>query len=185
MIENYILEEPPRSYTKINFAPISVDTHRLLSDEPPPTGTQTILAAENLTIEDMGGLIKPDTFSLWKADCHISKDMADALNNVRFAIVHRFSSRTERDGDLEKRSTDLLSMAVACLSLIRPTRRSHAMNVHGVIKADGAFDAHAAHHYPSFSDPSTQKQRKLTRKRESKDLQGKACDDCYPPMSTP
>src|SRR6266849_3625234 len=142
MIENYMIEEPPRSYTKINFVPISVDTHRLLSDEPPPTGTHTISAAENLTIEDVSGLIKPDTFSLWKAGCHISKDMADALDRIRFAIVHRFSSPTERDGELQQRSTDLLNMAVACLSLIRPTRRSHAASVHGVIRADGSFDAH-------------------------------------------
>src|SRR5713226_6531792 len=112
MIENYIFATPPRSphsYTKINFVPISVDTHRLLSDEPPPSGTQTISAADNLTIEDVSGLIKPDTFSLWKAGCHISKDMADALDRIRFALVHRFSSPTERDGELEKHSTDLLN----------------------------------------------------------------------------
>jgi len=142
MIENYMLDEPPRSYTKINFVPISVDTHRLLSDEPPPTGTHTISAAEKLTIEDVSGLIKPDTFSLWKAGCHISKDMADALDRIRFAIVHRFSSSTERGGELQQRSTDLLNLVVACLSLIRPTRRSHATHVYGVMGADGTFDAH-------------------------------------------
>ena len=105
MIENYMVEKPSRSYTKINFVPISVDTHRLLSDEPPPTGTQVISAAENLTIEDVSGLIKPDTFSLWKAGGNISKDMAEALDRIRFAIVHRFSSSTERHGELGQRST--------------------------------------------------------------------------------
>ena len=94
MIENYIVEKQLRSFTKINFVPISVDTHRLLSDEPPPTGTHTISAPENLTIEDVSGLIKPDTFSLWKLGCHISKDMAEALDRIRFAIVHRFVSST-------------------------------------------------------------------------------------------
>ena len=33
-------------------------------------------------------------------------------------------------------------MTFACLSLIRPTRRSHATSVHGIIRADGSFDAH-------------------------------------------
>jgi hypothetical protein len=142
MIENNMLEEPPPSYTKINFVPISVDTHRLLGEEPPPTGTHTISAAENLTIEDVSGLIKADTFSLWKAGCHISKDMADALDRIGFAIVHRFPSSSERGGELQQRSTELLNIVVGCLSLIRPTRRSHATSVHGVIRADGSFDAH-------------------------------------------
>jgi hypothetical protein len=136
------LESPPTSYDKIEFFPILVDTSGLFSDDPPPIGTQTILAAENLTIEDVSHLIRPDTFSLWKADCFISKDTARAVDNVKYAIVHRYSSSYERDGELEKHSTELINSAVACLEVIRPTRRSRAMNIHGVIKADGTFYAH-------------------------------------------
>jgi hypothetical protein len=194
MIENQMLEKPSRSYTRISFVPISVDTHRLLSDEPPPTGTQVISAGENLTIEDVSGLIKPDTFSTWKAGCHISKDVAEALDRIRFAIVHRFSSSTERDGELEQRSTELLNMTVACLSRIRPTRRSHATSVHGII-ADGCFDAHGFSGNNDLADvPEIQKLFMVGKKdmdllREvlpefvvlyQKDSQGKVRDEYEP-----
>jgi hypothetical protein len=137
-----VFKKPPGSYVKIDFFPIQVDTHGFLSDDPPPVGTQTILAEENLTIEDVSPLIKPDTFSVWKGDCFISKDTAGALDNVRYAIVHRSSSTTERNAELEKHSMELLNLAVACLALVRPTRRSCAMNIHGVIREDGTFNAH-------------------------------------------
>ena len=74
-----VFEKPPSSYDKIEFFPILVDTLGYLSDDPPPTGTHTILAAENLTIEDVSHLIAPNTFLLWKKDCSISKDTASAL----------------------------------------------------------------------------------------------------------
>lgn len=149
--------QQPSSFTKIHFFPISVDAHRLFSDEPPPTGIQTILAAENLTVEEVSHLIKPSTFSLWKAGCSISKNTARALENVEYAIVHRYCL-SERDRDLERYSNDLLNSAVACLMLIRPTRRSRAMNIHGAIRADGSFDAHGFSHPNGLADvPEVQK----------------------------
>lgn len=133
-------EKPPSSYDKIEFFPITVDTLGYLSDDPPPTGTHTILAAENLTVEDVSHLITPSTFSLWKKDCFISKDTASDLDKVKYAIVHRYSAPAPRDTGLDGHSAELVNLAVACLALIRPTRRSRAMNIPGVIKADGTFD---------------------------------------------
>lgn len=146
-----ITPRPPKSYNKIEFFPIVVDKHGYLSDDPPPTGTHTILAAENLTVEDVSSLLTKETFSLWKQDCYVSKDTAEALERVTYAIVHRYSSPVERDSELDLHSTDLINSAVACLALIRPTRRSRAMNIPGVIKPDGTFDPHgfSAAHEPA------------------------------------
>lgn len=138
--EESVFEKPPSSYNKIEFFPIQVDTHGYLSDDPPLSGTHTILAAEKLSIENVSHLITPSTFSLWTKDCYVSKETASALANVEYAIVHHYSSPTERDAELDGRSTELVNLAVACLLVVRPTRRSRAMNVPGVIRADGTFD---------------------------------------------
>jgi hypothetical protein len=134
-----LLEKPPTSYMKIELFPIRVDMVGL-SDDAPPTGTQAILAAENLTIEDVSPLIKSNTFSLWKEDCSISKDTADDLARIKFSIVHRYSSPSDQNNELDSHSTELVNMAVACLALIRPTRRGQARNVRGHIRVDGLFD---------------------------------------------
>ena len=144
-------QEPPISYNKIEFFPILVDTHDFMSDDPSPTGTSTILAAEGLTVENVSSLITQDTFSLWKEDCYISRDTAVDLEKVNFAIVHRYASPSERNEELDKHSTELVNLAVACLALIRPTRRSRAMNVSGVITADGTFDSHG---FSATHDPA-------------------------------
>jgi hypothetical protein len=146
-----VTPKPPKSYNKIEFFPILVDKYGYLSNDPPLTGAYTILAAENLTVEDVSSLLTEETFSLWKQDCYVSKDTADALENVTYAIVHRYSSPTDRDSELDLHSTDLINSAVACLALIRPTRRSRAMNIPGVIRSDGTFDPHgfSAAHEPA------------------------------------
>jgi len=59
---------------------------------------------------------------------------------VKFAIVQRQSSPNYGDGGLETRATLLIESAGSCLALIRPTRRSRAMHIRGVIKSDGSFD---------------------------------------------
>lgn len=149
--DNSIFEKPPSTYNKIEFFPILVDMLGHWSDDPPVTGAHTILAAESLTIENVSPMITPKTFSLWKKNCHITKDTADALDNVKYAIVHRYSSPTERNTELDHRSTDLVNMAVACLALVRPTRRNHAMNVPGVIRPDGTLDPHG---FSATHDPA-------------------------------
>jgi hypothetical protein len=135
-----VFEKPPTLHNKIQFFPILADTLGYLSDDPPLTGTHTILATENLTIENVSHLIKPNTFSLWKANCMMSKDTSDDLEHVKYAIVHRYSTVTERDSESDTYSTELGNLAIACLSLVRPTRRSRAMHVMGIIRDDGSFD---------------------------------------------
>jgi hypothetical protein len=137
--EESVFEKPPSSYDKIQIFPITVDAVGWRGD-PLLTGPYSILPAENLTIENVSHLITAKTFSLWKMDCNISKDTADALEDVDFAIVHRYSSPVERDTELDQRSTELVDFASSCLSLIRPTRRSRAMHIPGVIRRDGTLD---------------------------------------------
>jgi len=135
-----VFEKPPYSYDKIEFFPIHVDRHGYWTTNP-PKGTYPILDAENLTIEDVSSIIKPNTFSVWARDCSLSKATVSALQGVTYAIVHRYTTNnSDRDAKLDSHSTELVNMAVACLSLIRPTRRSRAGNMRGLIKADGMFD---------------------------------------------
>src|SRR6266478_708866 len=100
-----VLEGPPSFYVKIEFFPIAVDTVGW-SDEQPLTGPYTILETENLTIENVSHLITPETFSLWKTDCFVSKDTADALEAVQCTfpvssgqtglLIHKDSVRETR-----------------------------------------------------------------------------------------
>jgi hypothetical protein len=76
--EESVFEKPPSSYNKIHIFPILADTLGYLSEEPPLTGTHTVWADKNLTIEDVSPLITPNTFSLWKKDCSISRATASA-----------------------------------------------------------------------------------------------------------
>jgi len=145
------VDRRPSHFEKIEFFPIPVDTHGHLSDDPPPVGTYTILATENLTIENVSHLITADTFLLWKRDCFVSKDIADSLEKVKFAIVRRYSPLSGLPDEIDEHSRELVNMAVACLSLIRPTRRSRAMHIRGVIKPDGTFEPQgfSATHQPA------------------------------------
>jgi len=137
--EESVMDKPPTSYDKIQFFPIS-GTMAGWGEEAPLAGPYQILPSENLTIENVSHLITPNTFSLWKNGCHVSKRTAESLESVRFAIVRRHSSPNPADGGPETYSTLLIDYAASCLDLIRPTRRSRAMHVRGVIKPDGTFD---------------------------------------------
>ena len=137
--EESVFEKLPTSYDKIQFFPISVGMAGL-SDDPPLTGPYAVLPSENLTIEDVSHLITDKTFLLWKNECHVSKRTFESLESVKFAIVQRQSSPNYGDGGLETRATLLIESAGSCLALIRPTRRSRAMHIRGVIKSDGSFD---------------------------------------------
>ena len=155
--EESVFEKPPGSYDKIQIFPITVDAVGW-RDEPLLTGPYSILPAENLTIENVSHLITPKTFSLWKMDGNISKQTADDLEEVDFSIVHRYSSPVERDTELDLRSTELGDIAFTCLSLIRPTRRSRAMHIPGVIRRDGTFDPQGFTARPETADvPEIQK----------------------------
>ena len=155
--EESVAERPPTAYDMIEFFPIVAATFRW-NDSPPLTGPYTILSQENLTIEDISHLITAKTFSVWKNDCFLSKRTVESLESVRFAIVHRYSSPTERNGELQARSTELIDYVGACLALIRPTRRSRAMHIRGVMRSDGAFDPYGFNALEDVADvPEIQK----------------------------
>ncbi len=134
-----IYPKAPAFYNKIEFFPIHAATV-FLGEEPPLVGSHELLSG--LTVEDVSPLITDETFSLWTKDCYVSRDAAEALRGVRYAIVNRYVSPTQRHLELDRQSTELVNMAVACLLLVRPTRRSRAMNVPGIIKDNGTLDPH-------------------------------------------
>jgi len=61
--EESVMEKPPSSYDRIEFFPISVDTVGW-TDNPPLTGSYTILLSENLTIENVSPDNTKDLFAL-------------------------------------------------------------------------------------------------------------------------
>ncbi len=134
-----VFEKPPSSYDKIGFFPIHTDRFGYWNLHS-PNGTYTILPEENLTIEDVSRLITKNTFSVWKSDCFLASDTIKALEGVKYAIVHRYSTKSDRDVELDQRSADIVNLAATCLALIRPTRRSRAGKITGLIKGDGTFD---------------------------------------------
>ena len=134
-----IRDRPPSSYDRIEFVPIS-GARAGWGEDPPLTGPYAILPSENLTIENVSHLITPKTFSLWKNDCFVSKHTAESLESVRFAIVHRHSSPNAGDVGPHTHSAELIDSAGSCLALIRPTRRSRAMHIRGIVKSDGFLD---------------------------------------------
>lgn len=137
---NSVLDRVPPAVGKIQFSPIRTDRlGGLLS--PTLDGTYPILSEQGLTVEDVSSLISKDTFSTWKHDCYLSANVAGALDGIRYAVVHRTSSEEKSNENASEEGDELVNVAVACLALIRPTRRSHAASVSGVIKADGTLDA--------------------------------------------
>jgi hypothetical protein len=142
-----VLERPPSSYEKIQLFRIYVDPFPF--EEPAPDKTTTILEGENLTVEDVSQMITPDTFTVWQQDCFLA--------NATFAVAHRYSSPTDRDPDLDQHSADLVHSAVACLGLIRPTRRSRAGKITGTVKLDGRLEPQSFDAYEPAEVPEVQK----------------------------
>jgi hypothetical protein len=129
----------PTPYRKISIHSIAVDRHGFLEPDA-IRGSHVILADKGLSIEDVSALMGPETFSTWKQGCFLAKRDIDELEGINYALVHRYS--TQGYGDNEERSRDLINLANACLSLIRPTRMSRAGIVSGFVKDDGTLDPH-------------------------------------------
>ncbi len=136
-----IQEHGPSSYNNIEFAPIVVELHSY-EQEPVLSGVHTVMESEGLTIENVAPLLTKATFSLWNSECFVTRDTTEALQRINFSIVHRYTSKTHRDAGLETYSADLVNKVVACLALIRPTRKHRVSRVTGVVKDDGMLDPH-------------------------------------------
>jgi hypothetical protein len=68
------------------------------------------------------------------------KDMAQDLDSIRYAVVHRYPAARGFDPKVNETSTELVNLTVSCLAIVRPTRRSRAMNVRGRLSHDEAFE---------------------------------------------
>ena len=83
--EESVAERPPSLYDKIQFFPISGSCAPWALGAP-LIGPYHVFPSENLTIENVSDLIKPDTFSLWRNGCHISKHTAESLDSVNLQL---------------------------------------------------------------------------------------------------
>jgi hypothetical protein len=96
---------------------------------------------EGVTIEDVSSLITPQTFSVWKGAHFLSADQIESLENIKYAIVHRYSVEHASEPEMNQESQQLIGKLTVCLLLVRPMRRNHAGIVQGVVLEDGTFEA--------------------------------------------
>ena len=129
----------PEPYRKITILPIEVDHHAVLEPDA-IRGAHMVLADQSLSIEDISPLLLPDTFSTWKQGCFLAKRDAEKLQGLDYALTHRYSAHGYREG--EGRSKELLDLADACLSLIRPTRKYRVRIIHGLVKENETLAPH-------------------------------------------
>jgi hypothetical protein len=132
--------------------------------------------AEDVCIEAVRERFREDAFTLWVP--RVGSIVADELERVRFALVHRYRpDPIFDDGELigeahhSAASQNLILMLVACLRLIRPMRQS-ALLIHGRVRdEDGSFDVGGFDVPPShlIEVPEVQKLFKL-RNQDADDL---------------
>ncbi len=79
---------------------------------------------DGISIEDVSGQIRPQHFDLWRD--YLSQEDRQRMPNVRYALVHRFSS-PGHVGRQEEESKDLVYKTFLCLRLIRPTRSRYSV----------------------------------------------------------
>ncbi len=100
---------------------------------------------QGVTIENISSLIDPTTFSLWKSECLLSRNQSRDLENMQYAIVHRYSTSHSGIEKCDKESQNLVGKLSACLLLVRPMRRGHVGIVTGVVGEDGKLDPREFH----------------------------------------
>jgi hypothetical protein len=101
--------------------------------------------AEGVRIEDISALLRPDTFEFVKE--RMGSDAVQQLQDVTYAIVHRYSPKSVTDSDgswigeevHSRRSSDLVRNVAACLRLLRPMRQS-AQLIWGGVRQDETLD---------------------------------------------
>lgn len=96
---------------------------------------------EGVTIENVSSLITSKTFSVWKGAHFLSADQLRSLENIEYAIVHRYSVEHGAEPEMNLESQQLIGKLTVCLLLVRPMRRTHAGIVQGVVLEDGTLEA--------------------------------------------
>jgi len=86
---------------------------------PPPSVTPPLHIIQDVTLENMKGIISSKNFELWKE--HVSSRDREDLALISICLVNRFKSR-EHVGLLEQRSEQLLHKVFVCLRIVKPTR---------------------------------------------------------------
>jgi len=83
-----------------------------------------------LTIEDVSPLLGDDPFVVWKR--MLGESLTEKLENLRYALVHRFDPEKLSPHDLY----EPLNLVASCLRIVRPMRQGTLAVVHGIIRAD-------------------------------------------------
>jgi hypothetical protein len=101
-------------YNKMTILPLRYYDRRLTV----PIGLGT-----DLTVENVGGMLRPELFDLW-SDYVPKKELLD-LSSTEIGIVHRFSSE-DHIGKSEADSQEKVFKAFIFLRMIRPTRERYS-----------------------------------------------------------
>jgi len=130
---------------RFNLYPIHSVANPHLDPEPFDHNLLPLDIMEGARIEAIADRFRPGTFDLHQT--HLGEDVIEVLEQVRYAIVHRYNPDTvfvdgKMIGEAEhnKASEKLVREIAACLRLIRPMRQ-HAMMMRGIVRdEDGSFD---------------------------------------------
>jgi len=154
--------------TRITLYPINA-VAGVWEDEP---FDQTNLPAQilpDVSIENVSSMFTEDTFS-WVHTAMGTRDL-ETLNNVKYAIVHRFSVPVNLDsGKADQDSAQLVNNVAACLRLIRPMRQSASMMV-GNLQSDGRVQIQTFNHPVNLFDVPMAHRGFALRNRDVADLQ--------------
>jgi hypothetical protein len=128
---------------------------------------------ENVRLENVSGHFRGGAFALWAES--LGQDIVGHLEDVKYALVHRYHTRLVDEQQQATASETLLRNLAACLRLIRPMRQ-HALLMRGDIRdEDNSFDVHGFD-IPTLhlmEVPVVQRLFKL-RNRDADDLRGYA-----------
>jgi hypothetical protein len=111
---------------------------------------------QGVTVENISAMLAPDTFAWLQGEIG-RHDLAD-VENVRYAIVHRYETEDRAEGsNADIQSEQLLRNIAVCLRIIRPMRQI-ALLMRGELQENGTLNlGHLDHPINLLELPEVQK----------------------------
>lgn len=140
---------------KVSLYPIYALARAHLDAEPFDVRVLPIGITHGVTLEDVAEMFTEDTFK-WVVGEMGRRDVGD-LENVRFALVHRYRDDVGNADAADASSEKLVRHLAACLRLVRPMRQL-ASYMRGELKEDGSIDVRHFEHPAGLMElPQVQK----------------------------
>ncbi|HKS80163.1 MAG TPA: hypothetical protein VJR23_01540 [Candidatus Acidoferrales bacterium] len=153
--------------TKVNVYAI-VGLTQDWEDEPFDLSQLPARILPDVTIEDVAPMFAEDAFALFKGE--LAPRKFRLLQNVKYAIVHRFQSPPVHDDSASKLEIgELVYKLAACLRLIRPMRQFATM-IHGELLPGGRVQVTGFDHPVELMEVPTIQKNFTLRNRDISEL---------------